>query len=118
MSGERADDVCPPCPALTLKCSSPGRGPSTFPSGVLAIRLKIWRGLRYHKNCCISLMPWLPPLLGLTKTSRGYDSGRATMVKADGLLCSALAAWCNVRSLALASAFAWRLRRLARRRFS
>ena len=34
-------------------------------------RSNTWRGLRSHRNICISLAPWFPPLLGLMNTSRG-----------------------------------------------
>lgn len=51
-------------PATFRNISMAGCGPPSMMS-------KTWRGLSSHWNFCISLAPWLPPDLGLMKTSTG-----------------------------------------------
>lgn len=50
---------------LNCKKNYPGPGPPW-------VRSKTCRGLSSHWNFCNSLAPWLPPLLGLMKTSTGF----------------------------------------------
>lgn len=45
-------------------CTNPNSGPPSVKSNT-------WRGFSNHWNVCIKRAPWLPPLRGLMKTSRG-----------------------------------------------
>jgi hypothetical protein len=48
----------------------------TYPNlGPPWLKSKTCRGFNHQQNLCRSLAPWLPPLLGFIKTSRGLSSG-------------------------------------------
>ena len=67
-----------------------GNKSSTHPNfGPPCDKSKTCRGFNHQQNLCSSLAPWLPPDLGLMKTSKGLRSGDGMGLMINGR-CSSL----------------------------